>query len=238
MNLAVALSFFVGLGVAKDTPASKEKAGNAVSKLPAHVLAAPGRLTLFADFKKRDPRGIPLYVVNRTGKPIDLFTYNGQPLLALEYEAQPGKWKPARAVDAPLCGNSLKPLKLANETYLLAHGYQPTAGFRAKVRYRFVGEVKPVSNPGVGVVSHDDLTYLLVSTTSDFRLLSKVASGEFILPTESADFRPLAIRRLAEPYFDRSKAETVLKSIAAGSDKQSAKVARDTLEFIRKFRSK
>src|SRR5262245_35608202 len=110
MTLVAALYFFVGLGIANDIPDPRGGPGIATAKLPAHVPAPPGQLSLFADFKKKDASGIPLYVVNRTGKPVELFAYNGQPFLVLEYEAEPGTWKPARAVDYPLCGNSLQSL--------------------------------------------------------------------------------------------------------------------------------
>jgi hypothetical protein len=238
MTPAMTLWFLVGLGLAADGPRAKEEPATPTAKLPAHLSAPAGQFSLFADFKKKDDLGVPLYLVNRTGKPVKLFTYNGQALIAAEYEAEPGKWKPARTVDYPLCGNSLGSLNLPNETYALVHGYTAAVGFKAKVRYRFDGEAEPVSNAGEGVVSHDDLSYLLVSKTGDFGLLSKVASGEFLPPTESADYRPLAIRRLAEQHFDREQAEAVLKRTADGPDKKYAKIAEDTLASLRKFRSK
>ncbi len=234
----VLMLFFVGLALADDIPETKTKAGIATAKLPAHVMAPAGKLSLFADFKKKGDLGIPLYVVNRTGKTVDLFAYNGQLFLAAEYEAEPGKWKPARVVEYPLCGNSLEPLKLANESYITVPANVAPAGFKATMRFRFDGEATPVSNAGEGVVSHDDLAYLLVSKTSDFGLLSKIAKGEFIPPAESADFRPLAIARLAEPSFEPAKTEAVLKSIAQGPDRKHAKLAADALKFMRKFGGK
>jgi hypothetical protein len=234
MSLVLGLSFFVGLAIADDTPKIKGEPGIPTTRLPAHVPAPPGQLSLFADFKRKGDLGVPLYLVNRTGKPVELFTYNGRPFLAVEYEAEPGKWQPARAIDYPLCGNDLRSVRLPDETYLIAHGYVAAVGFKAKVRYRIDGEARPLSDAGEGVVSHDDLSYLLVSKTADIDLLSKVATGEFIPPTETAHYRPLAIGRLGEPGFDRKKAEAVLKTIAEGSDKRFARMARDALEFRRK----
>jgi hypothetical protein len=238
MSLLVALSSFVGLAIADDTPKAPMEPGVPTTKLPADVPAPPGRLALLADFKNKGDLGVPLYLVNRTGKPVELFTYNGQPFIAVEYEAEPGKWKPARAVEYPLCADDLKSVKLPDDRYMIVHGYVAAVGFKAKVRYRIEGEAKLLSNAGEGVVSHDDLSYLLVSKTADFDLLSKVASGEFIPPAESANYRPLAIARLAEPSFDPAKAEAVLKMISDGPEKQFAKMARDALEFRRKFGSK
>jgi hypothetical protein len=238
MSLVVALSFFVALAIANDAPKIKGVPCIPTAKLPAHVAAPPGKFSLFADFKGKADLGVPLYLVNRSGKPVELFTYNGQPFIAVEYEAEPGKWRPARAVDYPLCGNDLRPVKLPDQTYMIVHGYVAPVGFKAKVRYRIDGEAKPLSDAGEGVVSHDDVSYLLVSKTVDFDLLSKVATGKFILPTETADYRPLAIARLAEPGFDREKAAAVLKTIAEGPDKRFAKMGRDALEFRRKLGSK
>ncbi len=238
VSFVVALSFSFGLVSATDPPKAKVGPGIRTTKLPAHVPAPRGQLSLFADFKNKDRIGVPLYLINRTGKPVEFVTNQGQPLIAVEYEAEPGKWKAARVLDCPLCGNDLRLVKVPDETYLIVHGYVAAAGFKAKVRYRIDGESLPLSNAGKGMVSHDDLSYLLVSKTTDFDLLSKVASGEFIPLTESADYRPLAIARLAEPGFNRAKAEAVLKQIAESPDKHFAKMARDALEFCRKFGSK
>jgi hypothetical protein len=234
----VAMLFLIGLAIADDISETKKKTAITTAKLPAHVAAPVGQLSLFADFKNKGDLGIPLYVVNRTGKTVDLFAYNRQLFLAAEYEAEPEKWKPARVVDYPLCGNSLEALKLANDTYMKVHAYVAPTGFKAKVRYRFDGEATPVSNAGEGMVSHDDLAYLLVSKTTDFAVLSKIAKGEFIPPAESADFRPLAIARMAEAGFEAAKAEAVLESIAEGPDRKHAKLANDALKFMRKFGGK
>jgi hypothetical protein len=215
---------------------TKGEQGIPVAKLPDRVQALPGQLVLFADFKGKDDTGIPLYLVNRTGKPVEVILYNGRPFFGMEYEAEPGRWKPARAVDYPLCGNDLHFVKLLDQTYLTVPGYVPGVGFKAKVRYRIDDQATPVSNAGEGLVSHDDLSYLLVSKSADFGLLSKVASGDFILPRESANFRPLAIRRLAE--FDRAKAEVVLQRISQGSEKETARIAKETLDYLRKFGNK
>jgi hypothetical protein len=207
-----------------------------VAKLPAQVVAPAGKLTLFADFEKKSDNGVPLYLVNRTGKSVEVWTYLGQPLIAMEYESAPGKWKPAKAIDYALCGNSLVSLKLPKESFIVVPGYQPATGFKASVRYRIDKQATPVTGAGPGLVSHDDVSYLLVSETQDFAMLSKIATGEFIPPTETADWRPLAIRRLAE--FGKEKAEPVLKSIIDGPDKSSATTATQALEFLRKFGEK
>jgi hypothetical protein len=219
-----ALGMFAGWGVAAGPPQIK--------KLPAHILAPPGKLSLFADFKKGKP-DVVIYLVNRTGKTIDVVTHKGQPFLPLEYEAAPGRWKLASVLDSPLCGNSLTIVKLPNDGYLTATGYNPNRGFKAKVRYRL--EEGPVSNAGEGLVSHDDLTYLLLAKTTDFKLLSQVASGEFIPPTELADYRRLAIGRLFEMG---AKAEPVLKRIAEGIDKTHAAHARALLASLRAAQKK
>jgi hypothetical protein len=230
--LAIALAAWslsgVGLAVAQGERPSP--AVVPVEKLPRHVEAAPGKLTLFADFANKGGKGVPFYVVNRTAKAAELITYQGRPFLAAEYEAEPGKWKVAKAVDYPLCGNDLVTLKLPRDAFFMAHVPVAVSGFKARLRFRFDGEAAPVSNSGECLVSHDDLGYLLVSKAEDFGLLSKVATGEFIPPTETADLRPLAIRRLME--FEWAKAEPVLKRVAGGPDKRYAKVARDVLDFV------
>jgi hypothetical protein len=237
-NMKYLTSFLLGLTAcatfAADDPLPDRIQPTA--KLPPQVVAPAGKFTLFADFTKKADEGVPLYLVNRTGKAVEIFTYLGQPLLAVEYQAEPGKWMPARLADFGLCGNSLVAVKLENEKFLTAVAPLPATGFKAQMRYRLDEPADLISNSGVGQVSHDDLTFRLVFTTRDFTLLSKIATGEFVPPTESADYRPLAIRRLAS--FEKAQAEPVLQRLAAGSEKPYAEEAQRALEFLRKFGTK
>jgi hypothetical protein len=155
LTLGLAAWLFVGLGVASNEDV--RLSGIPAAKLPKHVVAAPGKLTLFADFMKKSDLGVPLYLVNRTGKVVELPTYLGQPLLTMEYEAAPGKWKPAAYVNHPLCGNSLRTSELPDKSF--GQGYDSTrrVGLKAKVRYRY--DDRCVSNAGEGVVSRDDLNH-------------------------------------------------------------------------------
>src|SRR5687768_17609012 len=131
LALVMAAGLFVGLGVAGNEDVRLPNTPTA--KLPNRVAAAPGKLTLFADFEKKGALGVPLYLVNPTGKTVELPTYLGQPLLTMEYEAEPGKWRPAAYVNHPLCGNSIRSSKLPDKTFGQVYDSTSRAGLKAKV---------------------------------------------------------------------------------------------------------
>jgi hypothetical protein len=211
-----------------------EGRGVPLARLPPHVPAAAGQLSLFADFNKQQPGQVPLYILNRTGKPVTLTMYNGRPFIEMEYQAAQARWARAQVRDLPLCGNSLYTLTLHNDAFLVVQGYVPLTGFKAKVRFRFFdGDITCSSNVGAALVSQEALNFLLVSETEDFGLLSKIALGQEKVREGLANLRELAIRRLAEVRFDPRKAEAVLRRIAGGSQGRYAAVARDALKFMR-----
>lgn len=230
--IAIAVSLSASSTRADQPP---DDAVTSTVKLPAHLGVPAGQLSVVADPKKEGD----LYLVNRTGKSVEVWTNLGKLFITVEYQAQPGKWLTVRVTDGPQCGNDLKVVKLPNETYLAARGcYLTTGGFKASVRFRVDtgGKAKPVSNAIVALVSHDELSWRLVTTTKDFRLLSKVALGEFVLPTEAMDCRPRAIARLSEAQFGFDKSEAVLKQIVKNSDQRYARVAQQAVEEIRTAR--
>jgi hypothetical protein len=80
--------------------------------LPAHVVAAQGELTLFADFDRAGSGGVPLYLVNRTGDAVTLSSQDRRVFVKLEFEDPEGHWARAQNHLFGFCGLSYFPVTL------------------------------------------------------------------------------------------------------------------------------
>lgn len=125
-------------------------------ELPAHVPAPDGEFSFFADFGNSDPKGVPLFLVNRTGKPIDINSQDHDPNLTLEYLDEHSRWKRAQVHIASDCGNSYYPLRLLPGQHFHFSGYRPAEGRAATVRYR--SNPTMTSNVGQGFVIPADIS--------------------------------------------------------------------------------
>ncbi len=68
--------------------------GVAIEKLPGEVRSVAGKVTVVADFESREKGGsIPLYIINRTDKELELPFQDGDVYLKLEAKGDDGKWK-------------------------------------------------------------------------------------------------------------------------------------------------
>jgi len=226
-----------------------------IASLPEHIFADSGRLTLFADFDHRRNGDVPIYVVNRSGKPITLsaqegITYikngihtfgSGNIYVKLEYEEAPGKWTRAEPHAFSWCGNSYSKMVLDKDSYLLVYDSPPGEGIMAKVRYSFYHQdVRASSNCAEAFINKRDVERAandaLAVYSGDFAFVRKVALGEVTLKNEMDhinDLRKSAIWRLARGEFDPTEAERVLKSIAEGTDREYAQEAERILERLR-----
>lgn len=128
-----------------------------VSALPDFVTASPGEATLFADFVGAREEGIAVYLVNRTGRPLELPAEDGDLYLKLETASSEGAWQRAQGHAFSTCGNSYQTVALEQETYVRFLGWWPREGTRRRVRYRLHNDLGLVSNVGWGVVAGDQL---------------------------------------------------------------------------------
>jgi len=197
-------------------------------------------VTVWAFYDRPTKQGIPLLLINRTDKTIEL-SMEGQPYLMLEYKNELLKWQRAQPHTFSWCGNSYSTLKLEPNSFYRAVGYAPkNKGTPAEVRYTlYLGAVAVSSNTGAGFVDAADIataeTDAMAIAVGDFEFVSKVALGTKVLG-EKAGIAPrmAAIRRLTyEPSFDRKKTEAVLEQIAAKKDDYSSE-AIDALNEIHK----
>ena len=127
------------------------------SELPSHIKPPVDSVTLFADFERPGPDGIPLYFIN--GKQADQLLANQDSdfYVKLEYQDEAGKWVRAQEHRFSDCGNSYGGASVPPGMHWKFSGYTPRDGKAAKVRYKMYSSPWVVSNEGVGVVSMGDV---------------------------------------------------------------------------------
>ena len=139
---------------------------------------------MVADYKSKQEDGsIPVYILNGTGKPLDLFAEDGDPFLKLEVQESNGQWTRAQTHLWGGCLDSyVRALHIAQGGFALRHGYQPSEGKSCTVRYRLhLQGIEVISNSGTALVAAGDIALAscdeLSIRNSDFEHLTKVALG-------------------------------------------------------------
>jgi len=126
-------------------------------ELPEHIVAPEGKLTLVADFNAASEKGVPLYVVNRTGKPVEFRAQDSDIYLMLEYQHEDGTWERAKAHRVAWCGNSYHSLTLHPGRHLVVQGYMPQQGEKARVRFVCFYDESLISNESDGWILFADV---------------------------------------------------------------------------------
>lgn len=126
---------------------------NANLELPEQVVAAEGKLTLFADFSQNLHPGPVLYLVNRTSSEIQIPTQDGDPYIKLERQLNTGEWTRIQSHRYSDCGNSYIHATLPPGMHFKWLGFQPVSGKKAIVRFSSYSTLPDItSNTGEGVV--------------------------------------------------------------------------------------
>ena len=148
--LALLCGAFLLLG---DADFRRTPSVDANASLPAHVKAAAGQVTLYADFDHADEKGVPLYLVNRSQVPLHLASQDGDLYFKLERQAPSGPWERVQSHAFSWCGNSYGGEVLQPGMHRQFYGHRPVNGERGKVRYAGYGSLKVESNAGDGLWS-------------------------------------------------------------------------------------
>jgi hypothetical protein len=174
-----------------------------ISDLPGGAEAPPGVLTLWADYAAAGAEEIPLYLVNRTGDPIELPAEDGDPYVKLEARTDDGRWHRAQRHVFSDCGLSYQPIVLAPGELLRLRQWFPSEGEPAQVRYAIHGDLELTSNVGAGHIDPEELEAARLDALS--AKSGNVAALEEILEAHigSADWEgqsavDTALRRLGE----------------------------------------
>jgi hypothetical protein len=122
-----------------------------VEKLPRHVQAIPGQVTLYADFGEVWDGGIVLYLINRTQEPIYSQLPGWMPWTKLEARNAAGSWERAQAHFSGFCPVGESAAVLEPDRFIQLLGYLPRKGETRDVRYRIFGDMEILSNVGPGL---------------------------------------------------------------------------------------
>jgi len=184
-----------------------------ISELPAHIGAPDLGLSLIADFEHPIQSAVLVYLVNRTGKDIQLRGENLTETLLLEYQDSKGTWKRAIPRSGTLGCGTVSPMIVRNKRFLTARGFQSPEGELVQIRFRLPdGDRNLVSNVGRGLIDLKQArlteTDFLAVVSGDFALVSDVALGKRpVMKTEDLTGNPryYAIMLLGRGAFDRTK---------------------------------
>jgi hypothetical protein len=231
-----------------------------ISELPKHIVAPPGEITLVADFDHPTKKNatswspesweIPVYLINRSGKKIELAAQDGDVYLKLEYQSSEGQWKRAQPHQYSSCGNSyfMSPT-IAPERFMVIKGYEPTQGDKSAIRFRFYQQtIEVASNVGRGLVSREDIQKAendaMAVRTGDLTFVASVARGERVLQNTLDHIRGPELRRsalfaLTSGRFDETQVRVVLKQIVDSKEEPfSGSAANDLFQLDQKRAAK
>lgn len=213
------------------------------AELPDHVPAPEGELTLFADFAAPIPGRVPLYLVNRTAKPFQFFSEEGDILIKLERKTDGGHWERAQThMNSYFCGNSYFSVELGPGQHFAFYGSMPSGGVKAHVRFASYGGIKLVSNEGEGFVWLSDIEDArkdLIGRRVPLEIERQLSSPKEMMRSDkpTPEIQVAALRLLQaegqNPYYQGAAAEWAeiyeTKDSPSDSERQAAKAIREIL---------
>lgn len=116
--------------------------GRALRELPreARASAAPGQLTVWADFSAAADGRVPVYLINRTGGELVLEAQDGDPYLLREVERD-GRWVRSQTFRYSTCGLSYMDMRVGDDHFEVVRGEAPPpTGPTAPTRYRLYNQ--------------------------------------------------------------------------------------------------
>lgn len=209
-----------------------------VAKLPSHLPAPASGLAVLADYAHPGAKGIPVYLVNRSGQELKLNAEDFDPYLKLERREADGSWKRAQSHLYSKCGNSYYAVILPTDHFLVFHGYRPAKGQSATVRYRFYqGGQELVSNEGAGLVDEAEMkkaeTDAMNIREGNFSRVRSVALGQLLFgtPDDHLHLRREAIYELSRGRLDPAESEKALRELV---DQQPdyREIAEESLRYL------
>lgn len=185
---------------------------DSVARLPTHIAAPNGQLSLFADYSDVDLKQnrITLYLVNKTEKDFTFAAQDGDLFIKQEVQIG-GEWTRAQIHRFGWCGNSYQnPPTLKSGKFLKYAGNYPSAGEDYSVRYKMYdsgaieGSTVPidlVSNIGRGKADPKQIKAASSDTLAiyngSFEFLSKIVRREVVAePQDHVEPRSAALSAL------------------------------------------
>ena len=222
-KVLLALLLLAPFAAAQSTP---------LSKLPAHVKAPKGKLTLFADYGDVRTGEVALYLVNRTGKKLSFESQDGQLYIKLEAREKDGTWARARGHMFSWCGNSyfMHP-ELPHDHFFLLRGQYLRKGESREVRYRFYGK-NLVSNAGKGRIDPAEIKRCRADSFAarygNFETVAAIAEGKVATTKrDHIEVRPYAVALLGR--FKHARCVKLLTTLLRDADPAIRKNAASVL---------
>ncbi len=179
-----------------------------LAKLPAHIKAPAGKLTLLADYGDVRANQVALYLINRTGKSLKFDAQDGQLYIKQQAQLTDGTWARVQGHLYSWCGNSYFMFpELPDGSFFALRGHYPGSdhypdgGETRKVRYRLYGK-ELVSNVGQGKIDPAEIKKCrgdsFAANYGSFEIVAAIAEGKVATTKrDHIEVRPHAVRCLA-----------------------------------------
>lgn len=211
--------------------------GRPIAELPAHVRAAEGKLSLFADFEDVRGENIVLYLVNKTGKRHEMNAQDRDIYVKLEAKVMQNLWERAQTHTYSWCGNSYFPVVVAPKSFHVFLGHYPSEGEPRDVRYVSYKNEHLVSNIGRGRVRPAEMKQAkydrMAIETGDFDFVSQVALRKHVAEPLAGywkNSRQIAVYSLRR--FPRVQAAPVLNQLLDDEDEHVRQAANSVLNSL------
>ncbi len=120
--------------------------------LPVEIEGEDGRLTCFADFDHVKGGWIPIYLINRTTRPIAVPLVDGQPNFKAYRELADGNWERVQPIGGfVMCGESIRVQDIPPGMFAqFEAAIHPAGEHQATIRYGYASVDSLVTNSGPG----------------------------------------------------------------------------------------
>jgi hypothetical protein len=118
-----------------------------IDRLPSHVEAPDGQVSLFADASDARDGSIRLYLTNRTAEDLSLYVKGNSLPIRLEAQGPEQRWERAQAHWSDTCGTGSAFLLLRRGLFIRFLGTWPDQGVEKLVRFRHFLGPELLSNP-------------------------------------------------------------------------------------------
>lgn len=207
--------------------------------LPARVIAPEGELSLFADYDHAREGKVPVYLVNRTGKPVVVPFHGGDIFLKQECLTEDKKWVRAESHIYSTCGIDYGEPELQSGWYWVLQGKHPASGKPTRVRYRIYSTSRLfslVSNEADGFFDETERINAAADAMAvafgELEYVRRIALKEIVLPqSEDGPYRDIAIRALGQERFANEDAVPILEQLTTDEDPDIARIAKDQIDF-------
>ncbi|GAA5511287.1 hypothetical protein [Novipirellula caenicola] len=229
---------------------SAEPTGMPVVQLPVNIAADDGEFTLHVDWSKKPDGTVTAYIVNRSKKPIRLYTLYDKCTLKLEAQNSAGEWERAQVHYDELCGAGFGHYDLQPNTWIMqSHGiaHSGTHQERRPVRLRgYDVNFRIASNSGIANVDIDviedakrDTMAIRFANIDELKdiIYERIKFDLLVPPYLPRRPRQHAVWALGAPHHPHDEAMKLLRDLSVDKDQDLAAEAKSVLAQKRDHRN-